>query len=154
LSGRAVTKRTQHDDQDVYLRLIQEFPLRPIRNDRELARASEVADRLSIRDELEPAEQDYLDVLDDLIARYERERHAISPLPDADLLRELIAVRGVTQQHVAQATGIVYSTISSVLAGRRKLTRDQIGRLARYFHVDPGSFSFAAAEREETDRRL
>jgi len=136
------------------MRLIQEFPLRPIHNDRELARASEVADTLSIRDKLGPGEQDYLDVLDDLIVRYEKEQNAISLLPDADLLRELIDARGVTQQDVAQATGIVYSTISSVLAGRRRLTRDQIGRLARYFHVDPGSFSFAGTEPEERRGRL
>jgi HTH-type transcriptional regulator/antitoxin HigA len=141
-----LTKPKGDDGHDAYMQLVQEFPLRRIRSDRELARASEMADGLSVRDVLAPAEEDYLDVLDGLILQYEKEHHAIPPLTDAELLRELIRSRRVTQREVASATGIVYSTISSVLAGRRNLTRDQIGMLARYFHIDVGSFSFADAE--------
>jgi HTH-type transcriptional regulator/antitoxin HigA len=36
------------------------------------------------------------------------------------------------------------STVSEVLAGKRRLNRAQIGRLALYFHVDPGVFQFHA----------
>jgi HTH-type transcriptional regulator/antitoxin HigA len=140
-----LTRPKARDDHDAYMLLVQEFPLRPIRNDRELARASEMADGISLRDSLVPAEEDYLDVLDGLILQYEKEHHAVPPLTDAELLRELIQARRVTQRQVASATGVVYSTISSVLAGRRNLTRDQIGVLARYFQVDVGCFSFAAA---------
>jgi HTH-type transcriptional regulator / antitoxin HigA len=136
-----------YDDQDTYMLLVQEFPLRPIRNDRELAQASEIADRLSTCEDPEAAQEDYLDVLDSLIEQYEREKHPIKPLSDSDLLRELMVARGVSQRDVAGATGIIYSTISSVLAGRRELTRDQIGELADYFHIDPGSFSFGSAKR-------
>jgi HTH-type transcriptional regulator/antitoxin HigA len=46
----------------------------------------------------------------------------------------------VTQARVAADVGIAESTISAVLAGKRKLTRAQVGKLARYFRVDPGAF--------------
>jgi HTH-type transcriptional regulator / antitoxin HigA len=128
-----------HDDETYFL-LVHECPLRPIRSDEDLARAIEMIDRLSIRTDLNPAESDYLDVLDGLVSRYESERFKIHRLSDSDFLRELIEARQVTQREVAKATGIVYSTISAVLAGRRTLTRDQIVALARYFHVPAASF--------------
>lgn len=34
------------------------------------------------------------------------------------------------------------STISEVLAGKRKLNRKQIGKLARYFKISPSAFAF------------
>jgi HTH-type transcriptional regulator / antitoxin HigA len=141
---KSVTRRRRADDQDMYMVLVQEFPLRPIRSDAELIRASDIADRLSIRDQLEPSEEDYLDVLDGLIEQYEKQQHPVQPLSDAELLRELMSAQACTQREVAEATGIVYSTISSVLAGRRRLTREQIGKLADYFHVSPGTFAFSA----------
>ena len=61
---------------------------------------------------------------------------------DADLLRFLIEQKNVTQAAVATGAGIAESTISEVLAGKRKLNRSQIGKLARYFHVEPGSFIY------------
>jgi HTH-type transcriptional regulator/antitoxin HigA len=58
-------------------------------------------------------------------------------------MRLLIEAKKVTQTQVAKATGIVESTISEVLSGKRKLNRKQIGKLARYFRVSPEAFSFA-----------
>jgi HTH-type transcriptional regulator/antitoxin HigA len=40
-------------------------------------------------------------------------------------------------------TGVAESTISEVLSGKRKLNRKQIGKLAQFFHVDPGVFDIA-----------
>ena len=58
----------------------------------------------------------------------------------ADLLRFLIEQKGVTQTEAAIGARIAESTISEVLSGKRKLNRTQIGKLARYFNVEPGSF--------------
>jgi HTH-type transcriptional regulator / antitoxin HigA len=46
------------------------------------------------------------------------------------------------QAGVAKGPGIAESTISEVLAGRRKLNRAQIGKLAHYFRVGPETFAF------------
>jgi HTH-type transcriptional regulator/antitoxin HigA len=58
------------------------------------------------------------------------------------VLRHLLEARGATQAAVARENGIAESTISEVLAGKRALSRAQIGKLARYFNVGPTAFRF------------
>jgi HTH-type transcriptional regulator / antitoxin HigA len=81
-------------------------------------------------------------VLGNLVERYETEKCPERPVSDAAMLRHLIDARAVSQVEVARATGIANSTISAVLHGNRSLSRDHIGKLAAYFHVDPSVFSF------------
>jgi len=76
------------------------------------------------------------------VERYESEHHAIPPLPDSELLQHLLELRGVPQAEVARETAIAESTISEVITGKRKLSRNHIARLSRYFGVQPGAFSF------------
>ena len=128
--------------EDRYLALVQRFPLRPLRTDTDLDAAVEVIDSLIDRDELSAPEQDYLDVLSDLVEAYEEGAVPVKPVGDADMLRFLIEAKGVTQAQAAKGAGIAESTVSEVLAGKRKLNRAQIGKLARYFHVGPGAFAF------------
>ena len=127
--------------QDRYLDLIRRFPLRPLRTDADLDAAVAVVDSLIDQDELSPPEQDYLDVLSDLVEAYEDETIPIKPVGDADMLRLLIEAKGVTQAQAAKEAGIAESTVSEVLAGKRKLNRTQIGKLGRYFRVGPGAFA-------------
>ena len=79
-------------------------------------------------------------MLSDLVEAYESKTIPMRPVGDADLLRFLIEQKSVTQAGAATATGIAESTISEVLAGKRKLNRAQIAMLARYFHVEPAAF--------------
>ncbi len=127
---------------DLYMDLIRQFPLRPIRSDKELDEAVKRIDSLLDR-RLGPGEQDYLDVLSELVERYESEAVPIGGVSDAAILRHLIEAKGVTQSEVAREAGIAVSTISDVLSSRRELTRQQIGKLAGYFHVQPGVFFFS-----------
>jgi HTH-type transcriptional regulator/antitoxin HigA len=78
-------------------------------------------------------------VLSDLVEAYEAERIPMRPVGDAELLRFLIEQKGITQAALAAGTRIAESTVSEVLAGKRKLNRSQIAKLARYFHVEPGT---------------
>src|SRR6266571_889027 len=116
---RAVYGKTE----DRYLDLIRQFPLRPLRTDADLDAAVKAIDALLDRPELTAPEQDYLDVLSDLVEAYETEAVPMRPVGDAELLRFLIEQNGVTQAAVASGTGIAESTISAVLAGKRKLNR-------------------------------
>jgi HTH-type transcriptional regulator/antitoxin HigA len=124
-----------------YLKLIRRFPLRPIRTDEDLDRAIAMVDSLGARiRDLTPDERDYLDVLADLVEKYETERF---PEPEVDplaMIRELIAARGITQADVARETGIAESMLSEILKGRRSMGRKTIATLSRFFHVDPGVF--------------
>jgi HTH-type transcriptional regulator/antitoxin HigA len=126
--------------EDRYLDLVRQFPLRPLRADVDLDAAIAIIDALLDRPVLTIPEQDYLDVLSDLVETYESETVPMQRVGDADLLRFLIEQRGVTQAAVADGCAIAESTISEVLAGKRKLNRAQIAKLSRYFHVDPGAF--------------
>ncbi len=125
-----------------YLGLIRRFPLRPLRSDEDLDRAINMMDELTDRLDLDQEEQDYLEVLSTLIESYEDEHVPIPTTTDSELLRYLIEAKGITQAQTAKDCGIVESTLSAVIAGRRNLNRDHIGRLSRYFHVEPSVFSF------------
>jgi len=136
------TRTTGRDREDAYLRLVLQVPLRPIRSDEELDRATRMIDALLDKEERNQDEQDYLDVLSDLVERYESEEYPMAPVSDAEMLRHLIEARGVSQADVARDAGIAESTVSEVLAGKRNLSRSHIGKLARYFSVAPGVFRF------------
>jgi HTH-type transcriptional regulator/antitoxin HigA len=138
----AVEKVKSHADTDVYLDLVRGFPLRPLRSDKDLDRAIAVIDALLDRDGLTRPEKDYLDVLSDLVERYEDKFHPIADVDDAEMLRFLIDQKGVKQVEVARATGIAESTISEILTGKLQLTRAQINKLARFFHVSPTVFLY------------
>ncbi len=124
-----------------YIKLIQRFPLRPLSKDADLEQALVVMDDLIDRPFLSQAEEDYLHVLTDLIAQYEHETIVFERVDDANMLRFLIEQKGVTQSDVSAAADIAESTVSEVLAGKRKLNRAHIGKLGRYFHVGPGAFA-------------
>ena len=125
---------------DVYLKLVRRCPLRPIRSEEELDQAIAMINSLLDREDLDPAEQDYLDVLSDLVERYETTEHPIEDVSQADVLEHLLDARQVTPAKVAKATGISASALADVLAGKKSLGRVHIGKLARYFHVDPEIF--------------
>jgi HTH-type transcriptional regulator/antitoxin HigA len=140
-AGRVKKESKPGDGLPDYLELVRRFPLRPIRSDKELDRASEMIDALLVRPSpLAPLERDYLEVLSDLVERYEDSHHPMPEASGADVLRHLMEARGVTQSQVAAATGIVNSTISAVLSGKRRLSVPHIEKLSAYFHVGPGAF--------------
>src|SRR5436305_2112387 len=124
---------------DTYFDLVRQFPLTHIRDDAHLGAAQETIDRLLEKD-LDEGEQEYLDVLTDLVETYEEGHVTIPDAPEADVLQELLRSNGLSQMRLAKAVGISQSTISAVLNGTRSLTKDQVVALARYFHVSPAAF--------------
>ena len=56
------------------------------------------------------------------------------------MLQYLIETHGVAQTDVASGTGLAESTISEILAGKRKLGVKHIQALARYFKVRTAVF--------------
>jgi HTH-type transcriptional regulator/antitoxin HigA len=127
-----------------YLRWVRRFPLVPINNKKQLDQAIEVMHELmdiKSKRERTPEEEAYLSVLGGLIGRYEAKAYPRKPLQDGEMLLALIEARGVTQSAVARGAGIAESTISEVVSGKRKLTRKQIGKVARWFKVPVDSFN-------------
>ena len=89
-----------------YLELIHSFPLRRIRSDAELDRAEVMLHQLLDAPSLSAAEQDYLEILGNLIEEYENKAHPIESLPPHEMLAMSIETKGVTQTGVSRATGI------------------------------------------------
>ena len=102
-----------------YMELVARFPLRPLRSERALDRATKIASELAVRGEPSRWEQDYLDVLTDLIERYEEAHHAIPDLSGPEILRHLLAERGISQAEAARQMGMAPSTVSDILRGKR-----------------------------------
>jgi HTH-type transcriptional regulator/antitoxin HigA len=138
-------KRKIGDRPGAYLELIQRFPLRPIRTENELDRAIAIVDELTDREDLDDEEKDYLDVLSDLMERYEAKEHPMESVSDAVILAHLIEAKGTTQSKLAREAKIAESTISEILKGKRTLNRSQIGRLAHYFGIRPTVFRFTSS---------
>ena len=59
---------------------------------------------------------------------------------DGDILLELMVRKDVTQAALSRATGISVSHLSYVTRGGRRLGRNSIARLAKYFNVSPEVF--------------
>ncbi len=129
-----------------YLRLVRAFPLRPIRSESELDHAIEMIDSLIAKEILDSGQEDYLDVLGDLVHKYEAEHDPMLAVSDADMVRFLLESNEMAQTELAQRSGIAESTISEIVAGKRKLSRRHIASLSRVFRVSPAVFFPEAVE--------
>jgi HTH-type transcriptional regulator / antitoxin HigA len=124
----------------LYMDLIARLPLCPLRSDRDLERASKIANSLALRDDLTRGETDYLDVLTDLIEKYEYIHYHVQDVSGVELLRFLLNERGKPQAEVARELGMSPSTISEILSGKRDFGRKYIEAFSRYFRVSPATF--------------
>lgn len=132
-------------EHDEYLELILIHPLRAIHTDEELNEAISVVDKLLDRSDLSDGGREYLEALTQLIEKYQDSNPCIGDATDAEVLAHLIEAKGVKQADIVRATDIVASTLSDVLKGKRTFTREQIGKLAKYFRVSPAAFSHGKA---------
>lgn len=136
--SKPISKKTA--EPDTYFNLIKKFPLKPITNDDQLDAAIEFLNK-TMSGPSDQGTDDYVDVLSDLIGKYEDEHVIIEYPGDAAMLQHLMESRQVNQADVSKSTGIAKSTISEVLSGKRQLTRPQVATLAKYFKVDQGVFA-------------
>jgi HTH-type transcriptional regulator / antitoxin HigA len=124
-----------------YLELVRANPLRVIHSEEEYQRASVTLDRLSDRGNSRTADEtEYLLAVAVFVEKYEEEHHPIPPVSGVDMLRYLIETRQKTQRDVAVGTGLSDSTISEILAGKRKLSVKQVEALTRFFKVKAAVF--------------
>lgn len=125
-----------------YFELVRRFPLKPLGSDAELDRAIEIVNELVDRgfENLTTGEEAYLDVLSDLVEKYEKTHH---PIPDAspvEMLKFFIEERRTNQRAVAIGSGIAVSTMSEILAGRRQMNLEHMQKLAGFFKIGAGMF--------------
>jgi HTH-type transcriptional regulator / antitoxin HigA len=126
-----------------YLALIEHFPLRPLRSEREYDVAVTVLDALAVRPEgsLERGEQDYFDTLTMLVEAYDQEHHDLDT-KDCDpltMLKYLMHESGMAQADLGMLLGN-RSLASLILNGHRRLSKSHIRKLADHFKVSPALF--------------
>lgn len=144
-------------DEVEYRRLLQAFPPRPIHNERQLEGTEEQIGELLAVQERTLAQEEYLDLLSDLVRDWETEHVAIPPVSGVDVVKFLCEQQAVPQRALVPIFG-TSSIVSEVLAGRRALQTKHIDGLARFFHVSPAAFFPATArsvpdgESDETPR--
>jgi HTH-type transcriptional regulator/antitoxin HigA len=126
-----------------YMDLIRLFPLRPIRNDEMLDRASNIYSELVLKgNHRKSDETDYLTILGKLIREYEDEH--LKPLAKRmtpnRALASLMEDNHLSQSELARKIHTTQSVISEFLAGKRGISKALITSLADYFKVSPELF--------------
>jgi len=119
--------------------MIRQGAPRPIRSEKQLEEYTRVLSELDSKPKPTRDEEDAMELLTLLIEHYEDEHY---PIPDAspvEVLRFLLSQHGLTQREIAPELGSE-TTVSLILSGKRKLTREHITRLSARFHVSPAVF--------------
>jgi antitoxin component HigA of HigAB toxin-antitoxin module len=139
MEGQVLTMRTATGKRaaDMYFDRVRAFPLRRIRNAGEHARAKNIYLRLAnaVQDR---GTRDYLDVLADLIADYEKRANqtvATSNITIADLVRHRMQERAMSVSALANEIGIAQSNLSEMLNGRRDWSKAAIRALSNLFSI-------------------
>jgi HTH-type transcriptional regulator / antitoxin HigA len=126
---------------DRYLDLVRECSLRVIRSEEEYDHAIAMLNRLSDRGRhRSPDETEYLLAMAVFVEKYEEEHYPIPPASGAEMLQYLIETHALTQSNVAAGTGLAESTLSEILAGKRKLSLKHVEALARFFKIKAAVF--------------
>ena len=122
-----------------YESLLLEYKPRPIRTAAEHARMLKHIERL-MRPNLGRAESELVELLATLIEQYESTSYASPHASPLVRLAELLAAREISQARLSRATGIGTATISSILAGRRGISKANAVKLASFFGVSAAEF--------------
>ena len=132
-----------------YLRLIRQFPLRPIRSDTDCRQAMLVIRPLIMKgvqvdgkDDLTPGQRDYLHTMTMLIEEYERT--IASPLDKElrglELLNAMMESREMTGNQLAKVIDVSQSLVSLILAGKREISKQLARKLAGCFGLPAEAF--------------
>jgi len=127
---------------DSYMELICEFPLRRLKSAAEHRRATKLVLRLSSAGS-DRGVAEYVDVLVDLIADYERRSGQIvdtSKVSAADLVRHRIEERGLSVNALARLIGVPQSNLSEMLGGKRGWSKAAIRALSAYLNIRADRF--------------
>jgi antitoxin component HigA of HigAB toxin-antitoxin module len=91
---------------------------------------------------LTPDQEDYLDLLSDLLLKYQRQAHPRRRprCPLNQRLRYLLDESGMTRGELAKVLDCSQPLVSLILGGRRSLSKENIKKLAAHFRLDAGYF--------------
>lgn len=79
-----------------------------------------------------------LDLVGDMVSKYEQEHYAIPPAEPKDALRFLMDARGLKQEDLSAI--VPQSNLSAILAGKRQISATLAGKLGKFFGISPAVF--------------
>jgi len=79
-----------------------------------------------------------LELVGDIVSRYEREHYAIEPAAPNESLRFLMEARRLKQEDLSAI--VPQSNLSAILAGKRNISATLAGKLGKFFGVSPALF--------------
>lgn len=113
-----------------YLKLVMEFPPRPIKNDEELMATQNRVNSILDKGILQPEDQEYLSVLGMLIYEYEENNEPIPKLEGVELLKALIEEDNLSPQDFLEIFESE-KVVLDVLQGNRKITPSEKEKLSK-----------------------
>lgn len=128
-----------------YYALIERMPLVRIGDDDHLREAGKLASELAVKDalnELSATEVEYLNVLSDLIVKYESDRFPRQKLTPVQMVEALMEANCMTQLDIAPLFG-GQPRVSDFLMGKRELSKAQIAKLSQRFSMSPAAFFYS-----------
>jgi HTH-type transcriptional regulator/antitoxin HigA len=117
-----------------YGKLLVKVLPRPIRDDRENARLTQMLLHLDERGDLTPEEEALAEVLTLLIEDYEEKRYPMPRVSPNESLKALMDDRGLKHKDIWPVLGNK-GAATEVLSGRRSISKAQAKRLAEFFRV-------------------
>jgi HTH-type transcriptional regulator / antitoxin HigA len=123
-----------------YRELMAAFPLRPLHDEVDYDNALEAARQLVGLVDLTEDQADYLDLLTDVIQKYETQHHAIrARVKPLETLRQMLKEKGMNASDLGRLLG--HRPLgSAILRGERQLSKANILALARFFKVSTDLF--------------
>lgn len=114
--------------------------LRPIHDEKSYQRMVALMNSLldAAGDEEDHPLSGLLDLIGDMVSRYEQEHHAIEQASPQDALRFLMEARGLKQEDLSSI--VLQSNLSVILAGKRKISATMAGKLGKFFGISPAVF--------------
>jgi antitoxin component HigA of HigAB toxin-antitoxin module len=124
----------------LYAELVALFPLRPLHDEIDYNNALEMAESLVGLVDLNEDQADYLDILTDIIQKYDAHRHAIggrsAPL---ETLKRILKEQGLSGSDLGRLLGS-RALGGAILRGQRQLSKAHIRLLADHFKVSTDLF--------------
>lgn len=106
-----------------------------IETEKELERAEEtITNLLNKGENLSPEEEKLLDLISDLVERYEDERYPFPEVPPNEILQFLMRENDLKQSDLLNVFGSS-GIASEVINGKRSISKAQAKKLAEFFKV-------------------
>ncbi|PZD75411.1 hypothetical protein C1752_00138 [Acaryochloris thomasi RCC1774] len=129
-------------DRNSYECLLGHYRPTPIRSEQDNEDALATVAELAHRDDLTQAEEDLVELLTQLIERFEEEHYAFSDEMKAQPLDFLLELAQTNSLRQADFVGVIGSrgVVSEVFNGKRGISKAMARALGEKFKVDPGVF--------------